>query len=159
MTEIVYEEMRSGEERAVCELVEHVFNELVAPDYEREGVEEFFRFANAAAIAERVRSGGFVLVAKQSGKPVGALEFALPDHVAMLFVTLRRQGIAKELIARAIEKARRENPVLSKVTVHSSPYAETAYQKMGFRRSGNPTTEHGILYTPMELLLGDLPEK
>lgn len=153
MEPIVYQEMRSGEEPAVCKLVEHVFNELVASDYEQEGREEFFRFATPHAMAERVRSGGFVLVAKQSGNLVGALEFALPERVAMLFVTLRKQGVAKEMLVRAIRKARSENPALSKVTVHSSPYAEAAYQKMGFRRSGSATTDHGIRYIPMELSL------
>lgn len=153
MEQIVYREMRTGEEAAVCELVARVFKEMVAPDYESEGIEEFFRFANPIAMAERVRSGGFVLVARQSGNLVGVLEFVLPDRIAMLFVTLRKQGIAKELVARAIEKARSEIPDLSKVAVHSSPYAELAYQKMGFRRTGNETTEHGIRYVPMELPL------
>lgn len=153
MEPIVYQEMRPGEEAAVCELVAHVFNEWVAPDYEQEGIEEFFRFANPSAMAERVRSGGFVLVAMQLENIVGALEFALPDRIAMLFVTLQKQGIAKELVARAIEKARSENPALLKVTVHSSPCAEAAYQRMGFRQTGNDTTEHGIRYIPMELPL------
>ena len=53
MGPIVYREMISGEEQAVCDFVKQVFNELVAPDYAREGVEEFFRFVDASAIAER----------------------------------------------------------------------------------------------------------
>lgn len=159
METITYEEMRSGEEQAVCKIVELVFNQLVAPDYEPEGVEEFFKFANAAAMADRVRSGGFVIVAKQSGKLVGMLEFVPPDRIAMLFVTLRSQGIGQELLARAIKKARSVNPGLSRVTVHSSPYAESAYERMGFRRTGNATTENGIRYTPMELWLRDWPEE
>lgn len=159
MEPIVYEEMRSGDEGAVSDLVEHVFGEFVAPDYEREGVDEFFRFANAATMAERVRRGGFVLVAKQSGNLVGALEFVPPDRIAMLFVALRGRAIGKELVARAVEKARVQNPALTKVTVHSSPYAEAAYRRMGFRRTGDATTAHGIRYVPMELVLEDQPEK
>lgn len=155
MDTIVYEEMMSGEEQAVCELVEHVFIELVAPDYEQEGVDAFLRFANPTAMAERLSAQGFVLVAKQSGKLVGALEFVLPDRIAMLFVTGRGQGIARELVARAIEKARNEDCTISKMTVHSSPYAETAYQKMGFRRAGKARIENGIRYIPMELPLDE----
>jgi GNAT superfamily N-acetyltransferase len=151
METIVYEEMKPGEEAAVCELVERVFNEFVAPDYGQEGVEEFFRFANPPAMAERIRSGGFVLLARQEEKLVGVLEFALPDRIAMLFVALRQHGIAKQLLARAIDKALSENPVLLKVTVHSSPYAEVAYRKMGFHRTANVKTVHGIKYIPMEL--------
>lgn len=159
MEPVIYREMRAGEEHAVCKLVQHVFNELVGPDYEPEGVDEFFRFANAAKIAERVRAGGFVLVAEQSGQPVGVLEFGPPQRIRLLFVTRREQGIGKELVRRAIAKARRKNPALSAVTVHSSPYAEPAYRKMGFRRSGDARVEHGIRFVPMELVLEDRPEK
>lgn len=153
MEPVVYRAMRSGEEQAVCELVQQVFNEFVAPDYGQEGIEEFFRFANPSAMAERMSSGGFVLVASQADRLVGMLEFAPPDHIAMLFVALRYQGIAKELLARAISKARAVNPDLSKVTVHSSPYAEPIYLRMGFRQIGHATTDHGITYIPMELIL------
>ena len=155
MEPIAYEEMTSGEELAVCVLVKQVFDELVAPDYCQRGVDEFYRFVNPTAVAERVRSGGHVLVAKKSEKIVGVLEFVPPDRIALLFVTLRGQGIGKELVTRIIDKAKYENPSLSKVTVHSSPYAKAAYQKMGFRQSGDATTEHGIQFIPMELGIED----
>ena len=94
-----------------------------------------------------------MVIAKEAGKLVGMLEFMPPDRIAMLFVTRRGHGIAKQLVARAIEHAKRENPDLSELTVHSSPYAEAAYKKMGFRRFGNAKVEHGIRYVPMKLLL------
>lgn len=158
MAMIEYGEMRCGEEQAVCDLVAQVFNELVAPDYEPRGVDEFFRFANAEALAGRVRAGGHVIVARRCAKLVGALEFARPDRIAMLFVTTRGQGIAKRLLAHAIGIARGSNPALPEVTVHASPGAETAYRKMGFRRTGNATIEHGIRYIPMALTLADQPD-
>lgn len=158
MEQIDLEEMRPGEEQAVCDLVKQVFDALVAPGYEREGVEEFHRFAAPVALASRVASGGFVLLARRAEAIVGALEFAPPDRIAMLFVSQRGRGVAKALVASAIERAGREIPSLSKVTVHSSPYAETAYRKMGFRRTGDDVIEHGIRYAPMALLLRDEPE-
>ncbi len=48
-----YRFMRKGEETKVCSLVEKVFNEFVAPDYEEEGINEFFKFGNPFALAER----------------------------------------------------------------------------------------------------------
>jgi len=143
--------MSLGEEGEVCELVARVFRDLVAPDFEQNGIDAFFSFANPYAIAERARSGGFVLVAKQGRKIVGVLEFALPDRIAMLFVALRRRGIAKELLARALARAKTERPSLSALTVHSSRYAEPAYRKLGFRQTGHAATDHGITYIPMEL--------
>lgn len=158
MAQTVYSEMKPGEEKAVCDLVERVFGALVAPGYDAAGAQQFFRYANPIALAERVRAGGFVLTAKRDGRLVGMVEFASPDRIALLFVSLRGQGVGKELVARAIEKARDANSALSKVTVHSSPYAEPAYQKMGFRRSGDATISQGIRYVPMELSLGDRSE-
>ncbi len=155
MVAIVYREINPEEEQTVCELVAQVFNEFVASDYEQDGIDEFFRFANPSAMKERMQSDGFALVAYQDDILVGMLEFCLPDCIAMLFVTAQRQGIATELLAQAIGKARVFNTELSKLTVHSSPYAESIYQKMGFRKTGNIKTENGITYIPMELLLED----
>jgi hypothetical protein len=153
MEPITYREMKQGEEQTVCDLVTQVFNEYVASDYGQDGIEEFFRFANPEAMKERMNSNGFVLVAVQADTLVGMLEFFPPNMVALLFVTLRHHGIAKSLLSHSIDKARITDPNISKLVAHSSPYAETIYQKMGFRNTGDIKTENGITYIPMELLL------
>jgi hypothetical protein len=127
----------------------------VASDYGQDGVEEFFRFANPGAMKERMQSGGFVLVACQDDALVGMLEFFPPDCIAMLFVAVKHQGIAKELLAEAISKAHALDPDLTYLTVHSSPFAEPIYQKLGFHKTGDATTENGITYIPMKLLFKD----
>lgn len=73
----------------------------------------------------------------------------------MLFVTIRHQGIAEGLLAQTIRKAQALNPGLSKLIVHSSPYAESIYEKMGFRKTGGIQHENGIEFFPMELTLED----
>lgn len=151
MEPIVYRTMNSGEEHAVCDLVRQIFNEFVAPDYGKEGIEEFFRFANPGAMEKRMQSDGFVLVACQANVLVGMLEFFPPDRIAMFFVAVPHQGIGEKLLALAISRARVVNPDLLTVTVHSSPYAEPIYLKMGFHKVGDVTTENGITYIPMEL--------
>ena len=150
MDEINYREMKCGEEQAVCELVRQVFNEFLSADYGDVGTEEFFSFANPVEMGKRVQAGGSVFVASASDGLVGMLEFVPPDRIAMLFVTLRRQGIAKELLTLAIHRACSGRPAASKLTVHSSPYAGPIYRKMGFERVGGATVEHGITYIPME---------
>ena len=155
METVIFREMQPGEEAAVCSLVEEVFDEWVAPDYEAEGREEFFRFANPRALAARLNTGGFVLLALFEEQIVGMLEFSPPDRIAMLFVKLRNRGIAKSLLKLAIEKARNHNPTLSKITVHSSLFGEAAYERMGFLQTGQKTKDHGIEFIPMELELGD----
>lgn len=114
-------------------------------------MQEFFHFVNPSAMQARVRSGGFVLVASQSDKLVGMLEFVPPDHIAMLFVLMRRQAIAKELLARIVNQVRAASPGVSKLTVHSSRSAEPIYRRMRFRQVGTVTTKNGITYIPMEL--------
>ncbi|ODB89640.1 hypothetical protein A3194_10840 [Candidatus Thiodiazotropha endoloripes] len=101
MKPIIYREMAAGEEQVVCDLVTQVFNEYVASDYEQDGIEEFFRFANPEAMKERMQSNGFVLVALQEDTIVGMLEFFPPEIVALLFVTVQHRGIAKKLLAQS----------------------------------------------------------
>ena len=150
---IEYREMNPGEEQVVCDLVTRVFKQYVASDYGQDGIDEFFRFANPEAMKERMRSNGFVLVAVQNDTIVGMLEFFPPDIVALLFVTVQHRGIGKMLLTHSIEKACTLDKNLSKLIAHSSPYAQSIYQKMGFRTTGNAVTENGITYIPMELLL------
>jgi hypothetical protein len=123
----MYREMNSGEEQVVCDLVKQVFDEYVGPDYGQEGTDEFFRFANPNAIRARMQSGGFVLVSVRSGELVGMLEFYPPDVIAMLFVTVKRQGIATKLLSLAITKITKANNEIEKLAVHSSPYAVPIY--------------------------------
>lgn len=154
MTEdIAYREMKPGEELEVCNLANNVFNQYVAPDYDQEGIDEFVRFANPNAMKERTQENGFVFVAHQGYKLVGMIEFFPPNVVAMLFVTLQHHGIAKELLAKLITKANEINQGVKKLVVHSSPYAEAVYEKMGFFKVGELTKENGIIYIPMERLL------
>jgi len=145
--------MNPGEEQATCGLVKRIFNEFVAPDYEKDGVEEFFKFANPDAMKERKKSGGFVWLAFQANEPVGMLELVLPDHISLFFTAIQHQGIGIELLVRTISRSREKNPNLLKLTVNSSPYAGPIYLKMGFHKTGDITTDHGITYIPMELSL------
>lgn len=154
MEQVGYREMSDGEEGAVCDLVRQVFDEFVAPDYGEEGIDEFFKFVNPSSLKARKKAGGFVLLASKRDCLVGMLEFMPPDRIALLFVTLRYQGIAMELVQRTIRRLRSTQPQVKKLTVHSSPYAEPIYQKMGFHRVGAMTTDHGITYVPMERDLG-----
>ena len=153
--QIIYRLMRPGEERSVCRLVSDVFDACIAETFEPEGVAEFLDFVQPGAMKARMQSGGFVFVAIRAETPVGMLEFMRPDHVAMMFVRHRGEGIGKALLARTIGHLRAVCPKLSKLTVHASRNAEPIYQRMGFHPVGDVTTEHGIIYIPMERPLFD----
>jgi GNAT superfamily N-acetyltransferase len=147
--DIQYRFMQKGEEAKVCSLVEKVFNEFVAPDYEEEGINEFLKFANPLALADRGGSEQVAIVAEQGSDLVGIIEMSNCDHIAMLFVSLRSKGIAKELINRAVEECRKRKPELKRITVNSSPFAEPIYSRMGFKPTGSFQKKNGIAFEPM----------
>ena len=151
----VYRTMRPGEERAVCDLVRQVFDACVGSDFAEEGVEEFYRFAEPGAMQARTQLGGVVLVAVEDDNLLGILELVPPNHVAMMFATLRGRGIGKALLKHAIGRVRAPNPDVSTLTVHAARPAEPIYRKLGFRPVGPVTTKTGITYIPMELGLAD----
>ncbi len=146
---IRYRFMEKGEEAKVCSLIEKVFNEFVAPDYEEEGINEFFKFANPLALAGRTGSDQIVMVAEQGSDFVGIIEMRNCEHIAMLFVSLRGKGIAKELINRSVEECRKRKPGLKRITVNSSPFAEPIYSRIGFRPTGPFQKKNGITFEPM----------
>lgn len=143
--------MKSGEEHVVCRLVKRVFDECIKEEYEIEGVKEFFQFADPSAMARRAQIGGFVLIAISHEATVGMLEFMPPDRIALFFVVRRNRGIGRKLLNETIRRVSVSDCNLSKLTVHSSLYAEHAYRKMGFHPVSNAIKDHGVTYVPMEL--------
>ena len=99
--------MSSGAEQNVCELVESVFNKFIAPDYDQDGVDNFFFFS---PMRRRWQSASVpVATCLLQGDLecfLGMIEFARPDRIAMLFVNQRGQGIAGEFFARAFRLLR-----------------------------------------------------
>ena len=148
-TDIRFRFMQQGEEARVCSLIEKVFKEFVAPDYGLEGINEFFKFANPIAMAERAGVEQVVVVAEQKSDFVGVIEMRKCDHIAMLFVSLRGKGIAKKLINRAIEECCKRKPDIKRITVNSSPFAEPVYSRMGFKATGPSQKKNGITFVPM----------
>lgn len=148
-TEITYRFMMPGEETNICSLIEKVFNEFVAPEYGAEGINEFFKFANPQAMAERASTKQIVILAEYDSELVGVIEMRGNNHIAILFVNLRGRGIAKELIKKAIEECRKREPDVKKITVNSSPFAEPIYTKLGFKPTGSSQQKNGITFIPM----------
>ncbi|MBF0530616.1 MAG: GNAT family N-acetyltransferase [Deltaproteobacteria bacterium] len=146
---IRYRFMKQGEEAKVCSLIEEVFNEFVAPDYEPEGVDDFFKFANQHALAERAGSEQVVVVAEHEAEIVGVIEMIRYDHISLLFVRRRNVGVARELIRIAEDECRKRQAGLKQITVNSSLFAEPIYCRMGFEATGPIQKINGIIFVPM----------
>jgi GNAT superfamily N-acetyltransferase len=141
--------MERGEETRVCALVERVFREFVAPDYGPRGIQVFFEFANPQSMADRTGPEQVIVVAELGADIVGMIEMRGCDHIALLFVSHRRRGIAKELVRLAVRECRRRKPDVRQITVNSSPFAEPIYRRMGFTSTGPVQEKMGILFVPM----------
>ena len=155
---VIYRAMKAGEERDVCRLVARVFADFVAVLYSPQGVREFLAYAaDFDQLRERLQANHFVLVAETQGRIVGAIEVRNCDHISLFFVDgeLQRKGIGNGLWRRALVSCLANRPEVAKITVHSSPNATEAYQKLGFQAEGPEQTENGIRFVPMAFAVRD----
>ena len=145
--------MRPKEAADVSNLVLQVFAEDVAPDCDAQGVEAFARYVDPGALQQRSEHGYIVMVASVQDYIVGAIELREHEHISLLFVDprYRGRGIARELLARALDLTRSRGHRVAKLTVNSSLYAVPFYESLGFCAKGPAQSRSGIRYTPMVL--------
>ena len=160
MSEIRYRLMKTDDADAVSAMVLSSFEEYIAGEYTPLGLEEFRKYASAAALKERASQDHFVGVATTADSLVGMIEMRQNNHVALLFVdkAFHRQGVARALLDDALGEARRHQPDVERVTVNSSRYGVPAYEKLGFRQTGPERAVNGIVFIPMAMRLADLPD-
>jgi ribosomal protein S18 acetylase RimI-like enzyme len=144
-----YRRMRRGEETEVSDLILRVFEEFVAPQFSREGVQEF----QNRLFLRRSEWNHSILVALANKKIVGMIETKNDGHITLFFVDGDHQGegVGRELLKRALEICRRRYPEITAVTVSSAPNAVKIYERLGFRRAGPERTENQIRFVPMVL--------
>jgi GNAT superfamily N-acetyltransferase len=137
-------EIGAEETEEALALVWNVFQEYEAPDYTKEGVEEFYKsIHDEAYLSNLCWYGAFV-----QEKLVGILATrSAGTHIALFFVDgkYHRQGIGKRLYQLA-----RSRNHLDKMTVNSSPYAVPVYHKLGFTDTDTEQVVSGLRFTPME---------
>ena len=158
---ITYRLMESGDEAAICELIIEVFNEFEAPEYPQEGVEEFLRYIKPNLLRKRAESDHFTLVALAEELIVGMIEIRELRHISLMFVrkAYHRQGIAKNLFQRALERCLQLNPDLTEMTVNSAPCAVPIYERFGFIAQSEEMVSNGIRFIPMKKILSEAVEE
>ena len=156
MSAVTVRVMRPDEVSLVAALVGRVFDDHVAPLFASDGVAEFHRYAAAEALARRQAADHLVLVAEDAaGRLVGAAEIRAARHLSMFFVDTRaqRQGVGRALLAEVVRRCRARRPDLTMLTVHASPNAVPAYQRLGFCVQEPEREQNGIRFTTMSLTL------
>lgn len=151
-----YRPMKRGEEAEVARLVLRVFDEFVAPQFSKEGVQEFRNYADPHLFLLRSRWDHFVHLALADGEIAGMIEVRDDGHVALFFVEGRFQGrgVGGELLRRGLSISKSRNPDLFQSTVNSSPNAVAIYEGLGFRPREGEEGEGTIPSIPMVLDLG-----
>ncbi|MDD3253007.1 MAG: GNAT family N-acetyltransferase [Lachnospiraceae bacterium] len=142
---ILIKELSRKELPEALSLVWEVFLEYEAPDYPKEGVDEFYKSIHDQDYLSRLRVYGAFLEDDLVGMIAVRNE---GTHIALFFVKGRwhRQGIGMELFRAVIRQNTSGN-----MTVNASPYAVPVYHKLGFYDTDVEQNVNGIRFTPMEL--------
>ena len=103
-----------------------VFLKYEAPEYPKEGIDEFYRSIHD----ERYLSNLTMFVAYYDGKLVGVIAIRPgKGHIALFFVDnkFQHRGLGKQLFSYAIQ-----GMCTNRITVNASPFAVPIYHKLGF---------------------------
>lgn len=152
---IVIRTMHPGEAPIVCELITRVFHACVAPSFTEEGGAAFLQYVGAHLLLARPPQGHVVMIAEDRGIIVGAVEMRDYHHISLFFVDEARQGegIGRALLADAVERCRRVRPDVREISVHASPNAVVAYERLGFHSTAEEQVQEGMRFVPMVLPL------
>ena len=121
------------------DLVWRVFLEYEAPDYSKEGIEEFKKCINDSTwIEKREFYGAF-----ENSNLIGVIATKDLSHIALFFVDgkYHKQGIGRKLY-NMIESLNDKNYF----TVNSSPYAHEIYKHLGFSDTDEMQEVNGLKF-------------
>ena len=142
-----------GDIAPITELIWKVFLEFEAPDYPQEGIDTFREFIEPDRLSQELRENRMSFYCcYERDDLIGVLAYRDTSHIALLFVdkAFHREGIAGELLKISFDDILSKNTSMTEITVHSSPYAESIYQKMGFISQDTVQMQNGIKYVPMK---------
>ena len=149
MLEYKIEELNLENLEEAINVIEDTFMKFEAPDYSKQGIESFFKFANYETIKVNLSKNMKMYVAKVNEKIVGVIGYRDNSHINLLFVLEEYQhnGIAKALYNLVLENCKNANT--KRITVNSSPYAHNVYLKLGFIDDNQMQEVDGIKFYPM----------
>jgi GNAT superfamily N-acetyltransferase len=141
--------MSTDDAPAVSAMMYASFRESMAAGHSDEAQLEFFEYAAADRLVERVREGHQIIVALLDNQVTGAIETSPPSHIAHLFVDthFQGQGIAGALLDAAFPASLTAKGL--NVTVNAPPEAITSYGRLGFRVIAAEQMRNGIRFVPM----------
>ncbi len=133
---------QENELRPAMDLCWRVFLEFEAPAYPWEGLIAFYSYISDT---EKLK-GLTIYTAWEENRLLGVLA-ADGSHIALFFVdsVFHRRGIGRQLFRQYLAESGERH-----VTVHSAPYAEEIYRRLGFSPTATEQlAPDGIRYIPM----------
>ena len=138
-------------------LIWRTFLEFVAPDYSEEGIETFKTgFIENINFKNKFKSGLEKMYGAYDNQIlVGVVSISVNNHISCVFVDKKfhRNGIATMLFNQVISDLKQRQ--VKKMQLNASPYAIQFYHSIGFKDLDEQQEFHGILYTPMEYIIGE----
>lgn len=134
------------------DLVWRVFSQFEAPEYSEQGIREFKDFVAPPTVQGRMAAGELFVWGCFAGDDItGVIATRPPCHISLLFVdpTYHRQGIARALYETVLDDYRTGSNH-REMTVHSSPYAQQAYRRLGFADTAAEQAVNGLRFIPMK---------
>ncbi|MEK3878453.1 GNAT family N-acetyltransferase [Paenibacillus sp. FSL M7-0420] len=140
-----------GEEKRITPLIREAFDIHIAANYSAQGVIEFYRYIELAAIAKRMQEDHEIYIALNGQEVTGIIELQIHQHISLLFVknAYKGTGIGKTLLWHAVNRMRTGGS--TQITVNSSPNSTGFYASQGFVSLGEEEEEHGIRSLSMKL--------
>ncbi len=140
----IYDNIKDFEK--IYNMIKGVFDIYIAPDYSAEGINNFEEYIQPVNIAKRLSDKTTkLIIAWERNEPVGVIEIRGKSHISLFFVSQKYQkrGLGKLLFKEGFKN------YTDSISVNSSPYAVTIYEKLGFKKVAGELIKNGITYIPM----------
>ena len=146
---IEIKQLLNNEKDEALLFVKRVFIESEDDSYTKKGIETFCNFVDNKKIIKSFKVYG----AFEDNVLKGIIATDSPKkHICLFFVDKVSQGkgIGKKLMSFIIDDNKN-----SFITVNSSRYAVSIYEKIGFIKTEEEKEQDGLKFTPMKLVLKD----
>jgi len=135
----------------ICEMVNVIYDEHILSLNTKEGTEKFRQIISPENLRNKKAEGYVLRKILADGTMIGLLGID-GFHIRYLFIktSFQKIGIGKKAVQWSIEYLR-SNKISDKITLFSSPNSTSAYEKMGFFKTGDEFSVNGIRAVPYQL--------
>ncbi|MGH8691979.1 MAG: GNAT family N-acetyltransferase [Burkholderiales bacterium] len=155
MSEVSIRRAAAADAEGISRFIIALSEEFIVGEFRPQGRAHFLADHSTAKVKERLAGDFRFYLAEDATGLAGVAAIRSNVHVYYLFVAKARQrtGLARRLWVRVLDDSLTlGNP--GKFTVNASNYAVPAYESLGFRRTGSRAQKSGVLYNPMQLVVG-----